>query len=159
MKLILNAVAKDKWALGTLILGVVISFALALRLDSSNHQQIERFTQHEVRELADTVLGRIRLYQYGLRAVRGLVLATGEQNISREKFADYSMTRDIAQEFPDARGFGFIRKVPAEGLPDFLRLAKNDGWPTFAIRQFAPHDGDLFVIQYIEPVTIRRGRR
>ncbi|PPC79236.1 hybrid sensor histidine kinase/response regulator [Pokkaliibacter plantistimulans] len=156
MKLILNAVAKDKWALGTLILGVVISFALALRLDSSNHQQIERFTQHEVRELADTVLGRIRLYQYGLRAVRGLVMASGERGISREKFSDYNMTRDITQEFPDARGFGFIRKVSAEELPDFLRLAKNDGWPTFSIRQFAPHDGDLFVIQYIEPVNTNR---
>lgn len=54
-------------------------------------------------------------------------------------------------EFAGARGFGFIRKVPPDALESFVRDARRDGKPDFAIRQLTPNDGDRYVIQYIEP--------
>lgn len=121
-------------------------------LQQSNQQKVDQALVEATERAADTVLQRIELYQYGLRGARGAVLASGEHGITREGFRIYSMTRDVDLEFPGARGFGIIRRVPEQQQDSFLVLARADGMPDFQIRQFTPHDGERFVIQYIEPV-------
>ncbi|MDX5373477.1 MAG: PAS domain S-box protein [Pseudomonadaceae bacterium] len=119
---------------------------------SANQRQAHEVLARETQRMADAVEKRIELYQYGLRGVRGAVLASGERGISRERFLNYSKTRDIDSEFPGARGFGFIRRVAAEDEARFLARARADGMPDFQLRQLSPHGGDRFVIQYIEPM-------
>lgn len=125
-------------------------------LQQSNQQRIHSALVDATERAAYAVTKRIELYQYGLRGARGAVLASGEHGITRKGFLSYSKTRDVAQEFPGARGFGFIRRVPAEEQDSFVALARADGMPDFQIRQLAPHDGERFVIQYIEPVESNR---
>lgn len=125
-------------------------------LQQGNQQRIHTALVNATERAADAVTKRIELYQYGLRGARGAVLASGENGITREGFLSYSKTRDIAREFPGARGFGFIRRVPAQQQDSFLAQARADGMPDFQIRQLAPHDGERFIIQYIEPVENNR---
>lgn len=125
-------------------------------LQQSNQQRIHSALVDATERAADTVTKRIELYQYGLRGARGAVLASGEHGITRKGFLSYSKTRDVTQEFPGARGFGFIRRVPAQQQDSFLAQARADGMPDFQIRQLAPHDGERLVIQYIEPVESNR---
>lgn len=125
-------------------------------LQQGNQQRLHNALVNATERAADAVTKRIELYQYGLRGARGAVLANSENGITREGFLSYSKTRDIAQEFPGARGFGFIRRVPTQQQDSFLALARADGMPDFQIRQLAPHDGERFVIQYIEPVENNR---
>lgn len=99
---------------------------------------------------------RMQLYEYGLRGTRGALITGGDERIGRERFLAYSASRNYAREFPGARGFGFIRRVPASEEEAFLQYARADGWPDFAIRQLTPHAGERFVIQYIEPVANNR---
>ena len=141
-------------------LGFAVAMALTALVTGLVHQNNRQHLQHALvdatERAADAVTKRIELYQYGLRGARGAVLASGENGISRERFLSYSKTRDVTQEFPGARGFGFIRRVPAQQQDDFLARARADGMPDFQIRQLSPHDGERFVIQYIEPVENNR---
>ena len=145
-----------RWALGALTLGALISGLLAW------HQKERNFSsaQSAFEALSGTVLEqlseRMRLYEYGLRGARGTVLTAGENGINHRLFSQYSRTRDVDAEFPGARGFGFIRRVPKANEQAFVREERADGRPDFTVRAFSAHDQERFVIEYIEP-TERNG--
>jgi len=136
----------------TLVIGLSISALCAWLLSKANDNHARAAVQFEAQEAADAVSSRLRLYEYGLRGARGVVLTAGEQSITRDVFHRYSQTRDMAAEFPGARGFGFIRRVPVSQEKQFLAAAKADGKPDFAISQFGQQSNERFVIQYIEPL-------
>ncbi|HEY6178893.1 MAG TPA: CHASE domain-containing protein [Kofleriaceae bacterium] len=98
----------------------------------------------------------MKTYEHGVRGARGAYLAAGPAGCDRERFQDYSAARDLDREFPGALGFGLIRRVAADHEASFTAAARADGWPEFAVRQLAPHDGERYVIQYIEPIERNR---
>lgn len=106
-----------------------------------------------VERAVQRVAERINVYEYGLRGARGAVIAAGTEQITREGFRNYAMSRVPEREFPGARGFGFIRRVEPTHLDEFLEATRADEKPEFALRQLEPHDGDLLVIEYIEPAA------
>ncbi|MPQ70145.1 PAS domain S-box protein [Pseudomonas sp. MWU12-2323] len=134
-----------------LALGLVATVVGCLILHNSNEQRTREALDAEAESAVQSVLTRLQLYQYGLRGTRGAMITAGVDGMTREIFHRYSQMRDVPKEFPGARGFGFIRRVPVQELDAFVRRARADGAPDFTIRQFAPHDGDLYVIQYLEP--------
>ncbi|MGY2168352.1 CHASE domain-containing protein [Pseudomonas gingeri] len=134
-----------------LALGLVATIVGCLILQHSNEQRTREALGAAAESAVQSVASRLQLYQYGLRGTRGAVVTAGEDGITRETFHRYSLMRDVPREFPGARGFGFIRLVRVQDLDEFLRRARADGAPDFSIRQFAPHEGDLYVIQYLEP--------
>ncbi len=140
-------------AAATLVACLLITAASVWWTVLSNDRHARLAVATEAREWTAAVLERIRLYQYGLRGVRGAVLTAGENGITRALFHSYSLTRDPPREFPGARGFGFIRRVAESDEAAFLAKARADGPADFAIRQLTPHDGERFVIQYIEPTN------
>ena len=101
---------------------------------------------------AEQVRARMRTYEFGLRGARGAVIAAGIDDVTRERFHQYALSRELQREFPGARGFGFIRRVPPAQEAAFLEAARRDGAPDFRIRQLAPHGDARYVIQYIEPL-------
>ena len=135
-----------------LLIGVVLASWLGLHITLQNQEDIDENFDLIVQRAAAQIERRMQLYEYGLRGTRGAVIASGEERIDREAFTRYSASRDYAREFPGARGFGFIRRVPARDEAAFLRAARNDGWPGFSILQLSSHDGDRFVIQYVGEV-------
>ncbi len=100
---------------------------------------------------------RINLYHYGLRGLGASVQAVGYDRFSREHFGRYSRSRDIETEFPGARGFGVIKRVPADETESFLTAARRDGRPTFALREIEPNPGERWIIQYIDPESNNLG--
>ena len=134
-----------------LALGLVATVMGCLILQNNNEQRTREALDVAAESAVQSVLTRLQLYQYGLRGTRGAIITAGVDGMTREIFHRYSQMRDVSKEFPGARGFGFIRRVPAQDLEAFVRRARADGAPDFTIHQFAPHDGDLYVIQYLEP--------
>lgn len=108
-------------------------------------------------EVAELVSQRFGLYEYGLHGARGAVVAAGGVAVTRNVFAEYMATRDLAREFPGARGFGFIRRVPRAEEARFLASARSEGPASFTIRELGPHDSERFVIQYIYPLDQNEG--
>lgn len=138
-----------RWTIFTMIVGVIFSVNASLGVAHFNRQQAELAASAEAEAIADTVVSRIKLYEYGLRGARGAVQTMGESEISRERFDRYSRTRNLDVEFPGALGFGFIRRVARHDESRFLAQARVNGWPDFTISELAPHDSERFVIQYI----------
>ena len=143
----------EKWLpSGVLALGLVLAVVTGLRQQVHNREvAVERFDALTARAAAQ-VQTRMQLYEYGLRGARGAVIAAGGHSITRQRFREYAASRDSEREFPGARGFGFVRRVPLAQEAQFLQSARADGWPGFSIRQLSPHTRDRYVIQYVEPV-------
>ena len=95
---------------------------------------------------------RMRGYEFGLRGARGAAIAAGGRAITRERFHAYSVSRDAEAEFPGSRGFGLVWRVAAAREDEFVAAARAEGVPDFRVIQLTPHEGERFVIQYIEPV-------
>ena len=138
------------------ILGLVLACATVAWKQASNARiTAERLDAAAVR-VASVISERMAKYEYALRGARGAVVAAGEDGITRDRFRDYSLTRDIDREFPGTRGFGFIRRVGPAQEAAFLEAARRDGAPDFALRQIKPHPGERYVIQYLEPAESNR---
>jgi PAS domain S-box-containing protein len=135
------------------LLGAAISALGVLAVHWQNQQHVELAVQDELGRTVAHITNRVAQYQYGLRGVRGVVLAVGDKKLNRETIQNYTDSRDYATEFPGANGFGFIRRVAREDEQDFLTRARQDGRPDFAIRELAPNPGERFVIQYIAPLA------
>ncbi|MGJ4926083.1 PAS domain S-box protein [Bradyrhizobium sp. HKCCYLS2038] len=108
-----------------------------------------RFDELSAR-VVDQLSNRLQLYEYGLRGLRGLVVASG--GLPRQEiFQKYSSQRDVDAEFPGARGYGFIRIVPSDMVEQFVAEVRADGRADFKIRELSANHGPRFVIEHIAP--------
>lgn len=152
----------NKLSLSLLVaLSLVISLAFASLITwveiEDRRVQLNKKLDDEADKLIKAMVERVTLYQYGLRGARAFALSEEvNRGLSRSAFYNYSVTRDIAKEFPGARGFGFIRRVDHAQEKAFVQQAQADDFPEFAIRQLQPHANERYVIQYIEPVDDNR---
>ncbi|SFL38841.1 PAS domain S-box protein [Methylorubrum salsuginis] len=137
------------------LLGLVLALAAAGWVRQRNEGVAAERFETAASRLATRVQDRFALYEYGLRGARGVVAAIGEAGLTGAAFERYARSRDFDREFPGARGFGFIRRVPVRAEDAFLQAARAET-RGFAIRQLAAHDGERFVIRYVEPLARNR---
>jgi PAS domain S-box-containing protein len=134
-----------------LLAGLSVTVLLAYQLKDGNERGVHEALTNELAETRQAVISRMSLYSYGLRGLRAAVLAVGDEFFDEAAFKRYEQGRNLPQEFPGARGFGFIRRVPKNQEASFLEQQKAEGRSDFDIRQFAPHAGDRFIVQFIGP--------
>lgn len=101
------------------------------------------------------IIERMHRYEYGLRGARG-VAASADGQLTRAAFSRYAASRMIDREFPGARGFGIVLRVPQEEELAFVLTRRQLDTADFNIRQIQPHDGDRFVITFVEPEARNR---
>ena len=133
---------------------LILSAGLAYFTHWHNARTLAQATSTAAESAMNGVAESLRRYQYGLRGARGAIMMLEKQSDMRAGFHAYSLTRDITTEFPGARGFGYIHRVAQADTPAFVAAARADGKPDFAVKQLKPHDGDRYIIQYIEPAGI-----
>lgn len=139
-----------------LAIGLAISMGVARWQERLNVRDAQHIVAQRGMDIRQAVLNRMNLYLYGVRSVRGVVLAAGAEQMTSAHFLDYIRTRDLAREFPGARGFGLIRRVLPEDRARFVQDMRERVWPDFTIRQLTPHQGELFPIEFIEPIARNR---
>lgn len=142
--------------IAVLALGCMLTLAAAWLQQRANEQRVGEELQAATRKVATVVMQRMGRMELGLLSARGAMLASGWDSVSRQAYLRYSRSRDVDREFPGARGFGVIRRVPVEREAAFVAAAAADDWPGFKVRALSPHDDERFVIQYIEPVQRNR---
>lgn len=118
------------------------------------HERNEEVVQSKLTGLADDVVGRLQerfqIYENGLRGARGAVIVAGD-NLSHDGFRHYAESREFETAFPGSHGFGYIARVPADRVAAFVAAARKDRHGSFNVRELSPHEGDRFIIKYIEP--------
>ncbi|WP_295927723.1 PAS domain S-box protein [uncultured Xanthomonas sp.] len=139
------------WSLATLLIGAALTTAVALQLQRANARHTQAQLDAKAHVAFDRIEELLSNYDHGLRGMRGMIVTAGDE-LHRDQVLRYSQSRDLRREFPGARGFGFIRRVAAAEQERFVANERALGSKDFDIRQLAPHSGDRFVIQYIEPV-------
>ncbi|ODC04622.1 hypothetical protein BFW38_14905 [Terasakiispira papahanaumokuakeensis] len=136
--------------------GLAITVGVARWQERLNKRDAQQIVAQRGMDIRQAVLNRMNLYLYGVRSVRGVVLAADAEQMTQAHFLDYIRTRDLAREFPGARGFGLIRRVLPQNRERFVRDMRDRVWPDFTIRQLNPHSGELFPIEFIEPLARNR---
>lgn len=94
---------------------------------------------------------RVKSLSFGLRGARTVPLMVNGALIP-EHFQQYIASRKIAEEFPGALGFGFIRRVAPQDADAYV-AAQRKLRPEFTIKTLTAHTDDKFVIEYIEPLA------
>ena len=140
-----------RWPLAILLAGALLSVLTAWQWQRHNMAYAQAEFTVRSQQLADALTDRVRSYEYGLRGLRGAVLATGEWQISLPRMRAYAASRDIDEEFAGVRGYGFIRRLAPAELPRLLARMRQERGPGVGLQQLGPHDGPLAVIEYIEP--------
>jgi PAS domain S-box-containing protein len=131
-------------------LTAAIAALVYFHMHEQNRLEQSRRFQRVKDRVVDEIQARMRLYEYGLRGTRGAVAAAGD-GLDRAAFARYGASRNFAEEFPGARGFGFIRRVRPSQQAAFLRQLSAAIPAGEAGPAIQPSEHDWFVVQYIEP--------
>ncbi|MCB5160693.1 CHASE domain-containing protein [Marinomonas algarum] len=135
-----------------LVFGTAMTISIAILAHYQNENQFNTDINAQMDKTESLIETRFKLYEHGLRAVRGAIITAGVNDITHEQFEKYSKSRDIRFEFPGALGFGFIRRVSMQDEADFVARIRADGVPNFAVRSLDEHDEDRFIIEYVYPV-------
>lgn len=142
------------WQGGLLVLcaGLLVTAGLVRREHLHGQQELQAAVRADTALYASQISGAIHRYHAGLRGLRGAVLASEYG----EKHADlnvYSSAQDLELDFPGAVGLGFVRRVPPSQLEAYLAHMRREGLTDMKLRQFAPHEGDLYIIESLQPIA------
>ncbi|WP_100643586.1 CHASE domain-containing protein [Alteromonas facilis] len=143
-------------ALWVPVLVLLFGYFYAVEQDQTFRAEQQRRIVDALEARLDTVTievkERLTLYTHGLYSVKASVMAVGLDNLDYGYMRGFSESQDYHQQYPGARGFGFIRLVQPNELADFIQSAKNDRPDgEFDLRTLTPHQDSLFIIQYILP--------
>ncbi|MBU6412419.1 MAG: CHASE domain-containing protein [Planctomycetes bacterium] len=138
-------------AIVVFVVGVVASmgagYSASRQIDSTDEVRFHRLAER----LATEVSRRFQLFEYGLQGARGLWRAS--KSVERAEFVEWVRSRDLKREFSGALGMGFIRKVPAQNVEQFLASTRLDGDPGFSMRPEESAESYRYVIEFIEPIV------
>ncbi|WP_231118342.1 CHASE domain-containing hybrid sensor histidine kinase/response regulator [Lysobacter silvisoli] len=138
-----------------LLLGLAGAVMVGLRQHAGNQTRTQQLLDGLADQAAADLTARMRMYEYGLRGARGAVIGAGGA-INRERFRRYVESLDMAREFPGARGYGYIARVPAGREGAFLASLRAEGAREVKLRQLTPRKGEKFLIRYLEPEATNR---
>lgn len=141
------------WTSIVVIAGLVLSLVSARWVwqeeQASQQQAFERLSQRLQHEL------RVRLARpfYGLHGARGLY--AGSDAVSDKDFRDHVKSRDLVNEFPGVRAFGFIERVGRDQLASFEKVVRQETGQDFRAHGLGPGN-DFFVVRHVQPFEANR---
>ena len=137
-------------------LGLALSVAAAWSMQRMESERADAAFARTVQRVSDEVIRRFGQPVYGMNGARGLFAANPQ--VSREAFSAYVLSRNLAQEFPGVRGFGFVQQVAQDELAGFVAAQRADHAPGFALRQLQPHGhAQSLIVKYIQPLAANPG--
>jgi PAS domain S-box-containing protein len=130
-------------------LGLALSAGLVLyQIESVKATAQARF-DHLVELLASDVKSRFELPAKGLRGLAALYEA--RLQFHGDEFRRYVVARNMLQDFPGIRGFGFIERVERDELENFMQRELSRAHD-FKLKT-SGDAADLYIIKYIEPLA------
>ncbi|WP_394673239.1 CHASE domain-containing protein [Limnobacter sp.] len=136
---------------GFAFLCAALSFALGHTYATRNAQSVENLFHSNIAEVRSLVVQRMQLYEYGVRGARGAVASVGFDHFTRAHYLKYAASRDFDREFPGARGFGVIYRVPNSQLAQVEASLRVEYDQNTSVRSLGEHEGDKYIIRYLEP--------
>lgn len=133
----------------SLLMLTAVSVTFMWRANQAADRQ--RFESLEVK-LQGEILQQVNVYRYGLMGTRSVFAAS--TFVDRNEFRHIIEGRELPTEFPAATGIGYIDRVAADQIDEFLEITRADGMPDFRVKALTeqPAHDNHYVIKYIEPI-------
>ncbi|WP_372083989.1 PAS domain S-box protein [Tistrella mobilis] len=138
-------------------LGLLAAIIGGLLQDQSNRMVTRDRFRAAAGDIVSHIGDHIRTYEYGLNGTRGALLVGGDREMTLDQFRLYTESRNLPETFPGALGFGVITRVEVAETEAFVARERADGRPSFAVRRLEEHDGESWIIRYIEPAAPNAG--
>lgn len=138
----------------TFLVGIALTAGMAFIVHQRNEDYIRQSIISSLQPEFSAVVASMNRYKYGLFEARTAVLSGEGENIKNDFFQSFSSILDLDNNFPGARGFGFIRRVPHHQLTDFLDNEREENGPDFSVRYISPWQGEHYIIEYLEPQNV-----
>ena len=135
-KKITPSISATKFRLFLLIWSFACSLTVIAYFFTDNYYKEKLILRTEtlIEQAVELVKTRFEKYEYGLLSTRGAILLAENSETSRKHFEQYISSLNLSKDFPGARGFGFIRRVPVDQESDFVLAARADGAPNFNVK-------------------------
>ncbi len=130
-------------------IGMVSTIAVIWTLNNRSIEYDKLRFENEVEISLAKIKDEISKFNFGLQGAKGLVVSH-KAWVSREEFRNYAASRDFFSNFPGAVGFGFIRLVKDENLPEYVEKQRA-GYPGFEMKPELKRPLH-YVIELIEPL-------
>jgi PAS domain S-box-containing protein len=134
----------------TLTVGALLSAGAAFWTAQRVEQAAAaRFQEAGLRQ-TDALQQRLERYTLGLRGSRSIFLEQADA-VDGERFRRYLAARDLAREFPDARHWGYIERLPLDEASRHLQSRHRLTWQPPAV----PDEGarEAWVLRLLEPAA------
>ncbi|WP_198321177.1 PAS domain S-box protein [Azohydromonas aeria] len=143
-----------RWPLATLAGGLLAAVVAGLWQHHSNGERIAANLAHEAAHTADRLRRSMFAYERALLGLRAHLLAAGDGDVAvtREQFSRYVKALNLRHEFAGVHGLGFTRRVPPGQEQAYVERQRQAGALAFRILELAPHAGDHFVVELVEPL-------
>lgn len=138
----------------TFLVSLLLTAGITVTVHHLNQEYIRQALINSAQPEFSAVIASMSRYQYGLFEARTAVLSGGGKDVESSGFYAFSKTLDLGKNFPGARGFGFVRRVPHATLSDFVEEERRETWPDFSVNYIAPWQGEHFIIEYLEPQNV-----
>jgi len=146
-----------RYALLVLVSGLVLTALACWRSDNARQKKVQALCDERGQAFVTRVKDRMRTYEYGIRGLRGAVIGAGLDRLNHKTIDDYMRSRELKREFPGARGFGFIRRVPAAEVQRYVLKAATDHHDgLFQLHELSPNTGERWVIEFVEPEALNQ---
>ncbi len=128
---------------------IVISLFI---IDSYNQAKIKTQLNLSANNLIEKIEKSLAYYEYGLRGLRGALVSHQDEVFDKKDFHKYLESRDLATEFPGARGVGILKRLESNQVDKFVSEMRKSDWPNFELKELSKNTGERVIIQYIEPL-------
>lgn len=138
-------------AAAVLSLGLALTAAAVIWQQRLAGAEARGQQERQVERLQSDIVKRLTMPVYGLKGARG-ALAALDGRITRRAFDAYVESRDLPQEFPGTRGFGYIERVARSDLDAFVASHQQEGATEFRVHG-SGDDPTLYVVTQISPFS------
>lgn len=148
-----SSISKSVWLpLIVLVIGYLYATEVGKSYEAQRGQLITDALERRLAQISEAVNDRVSLYAYGLSSLKASIVAVGIDNLHYDYVQTYAKSQNYSQQYPGARGFGFIRRVEVTDFAEFMAMARLDRPDKqFELRTLTPHSNSYFIIQYIMP--------
>jgi diguanylate cyclase (GGDEF)-like protein/PAS domain S-box-containing protein len=149
-------VSTTAWVAAAVVLslGLAITAAAVVWQQRNARDEAQGLQERQIERLEADLVKRLSMPVYGLKGARGAMAAAGGP-LSRHAFAAYVESRELAQEFPGVRGFGFIERVERVRLPEFVAAQRRDHGADFRVHG-SGGEPVLYVVSQIAPQSVNQ---
>ena len=134
------------WPLIALLVGALATMAITYAVHQRSVRETGDAFSRQVDRLQGDISASFRRPEHALNGMVGLYNAS--RLVERAEFDSFWEYRDIAQEFPGVRSFGFIQPVLRSDLATFAAREKADGLTDYVVTTKGT-DPEMFLVRHL----------